>query len=244
MLFALPVDFQESVPFRRLAFSFNGVPSKSIATIVWVALWRELTYLARDGNPPGKIIQQDIQFFINAFSECGDGDPKKLFDSLSSDSIKILVPVEDGFFCPMFAEYNPKIEGGLSKEQKGAFIRSFNKRNAKLDKAGLQQTFKIGTEKFVDAAGKKLDSDMVTRTYRLVGWCDNALGKKKREADHFSVELIQNASTLAQKFTDDKIKEVLKQIVFARLNNKPGIPENSEKLLPRFEEFLPLLETK
>jgi hypothetical protein len=234
----LPLDFEQSSIFRRLVELFNEgeAGARRRAVYVWTMLYRDLAYLAQEGNQPGWIHAKDVPMLARSMGE-GEGFIEHLVEP-----VKLLIKQDEGFICPRFAMLNSSgMAGGRTREQRGGDMRAYNQNQKRAGESLMQQALEIPGENFKDGEGQPLSSDEVKRVMWLIRACDNALFKPERPNFGFRGELVANAAEIVRRMLDEEIDAVCRKV--ARNRAHPAlIGMTTEKLLPGFGQMAGQLE--
>lgn len=233
----LPLDFQQSLAFRRLAewLERNGVPSADClvrASFAYVAIWVEMGYLARDGREVGRVTQEDALVFVRTLSTGLGGDlAQKLWDALPGE-LRLFSACDGGWQCAEFARANGHLSPGrLPAHRLGGYMKGFRRAIERAPE--IAQMLLLPPEKLVDESGAALTADEIRRVKWLVTLCDAALGKPTRPAYGYTENLIQLAVRVVRKMTDSQIMAVCEEVV--RRREHPALSGMvTEKLLGEF----------
>ena len=231
----LPMDYRETRWWRALAAAL-GVAQ---ASVVVLNLWRELGYLARHGNLPGRLTPQDADMFLRELDR--DGVPTEaLLDKLvQSGVLNLETGDRDGtgpyHLCRPFVLANGQMTAN-TLGARGGEARGFKYRSEALAAASNQLALLIAPTVLVDEQGQALTADLVERVRMIIALADSALAAKPRSAAEYSAGLVQSALAVARQYTDGQIREICKKLYFNRTHPElHGMV--AEKLLARFTEL-------
>jgi hypothetical protein len=226
----LPIDLPRVLPFRQLQAALGFARSLS----VWFLLYQDLAYRMREGQPPGRMpLAEQGQFVallqdIEPEAAAREGVFQALLDAR-------VLRVDGGqYVCDRFIAAHAGGEQTPSGVARlGGLMRGFQSKQRRLQSQAFQQSLNILPDKFKDEAGEPLSPELVDRVTRLIITCDNALGKPTRPASGFTEGLIQSAVQVANRFDDDQIDHICRQVVFHR-GHPRIVGLTTERLLPAF----------
>lgn len=233
LVLKVPVDYQESLVFRRLAEWFSREkPDVVRADFVFMSIYRDLAYLAREGRPAGRITAADRALIQRSLLPVVESAERAdaLFAELCG-GIRYFVPDQDEFVCLIFAGNNAHFgQSNLSRERVGGFMRAHNKRVEREVSDRFQNYLQLPLDIFKIEGEPDPDAQTVQLARRIIVTCDSALGHKTRPDYHYNRALVQNAMRLAKKFTAEGVRDVGERI----LRNRGSAmlhQMNTEKLL-------------
>lgn len=200
MNIGVPIDFETTGPFVRLVQQTQDVDK---ATGIYLRLFQRLGYALREGRALGFVEPEDVGLF-EARVGCR-------MDKLAEAG---LVSARDGnrYYCPAFAQEN----AAHNLSSKGGRSKNYDARVENRLKAMAGETLLISADKLVDAAGAPLAPEVIDRMRRLVICCDSALGKLHRGPWQYSATLVQNALRVLERYHDDQINAVCRQIAMKK----------------------------
>jgi hypothetical protein len=194
-----PIDYQESLTFRRLAEWFSPEqPDVIKANYVYMTVFRDLAYLAREGHDPGRITPDNagiIKKILQRVTERVDD----LYAALHA-GIRLFIPDGADLVCLEFASNNGHLgPNSQTKESRGGVMKHFYAEVKRADSEGFQLLLNVPAENLLDDTGQPLDHERVKQVKWLVCALDSALGFKTRPGHHYSQTLVQNAYAAYQK---------------------------------------------
>ena len=227
----VPMDYRETPWWRGLVRELGLAHS----AVVLLNLWRELGYLARQGNLPGRLTSRDADMFLRELDR--DGVPTEaLLPQLEGCGLLTkgeLPGVE--WMCRPFVLANGQMTAS-ALSSRGGEARAYRYRIEALTAVSAQLSLLISPSVLVDDQGQPLSPDLVERVRLIIALADSALAAKPRPAAEYSAGLVQSALAVARQYTDGQIRETCRKLYFAR--NHPALHGLvAEKLLARFTEL-------
>jgi hypothetical protein len=223
-----PLDFQETLVFRRLADFLGSVeqprsheaqppqPDVIKASYVYHSIFRDLAYMAREGRDPGRVTVSDVPLFHKILARV-TSEVEPLWASLvgqGDQPIRLFVPDGDDFLCRPFADRNTHLMPGFqSKEALGGHVKAHNNLSKSARTVDFQMSLNIGEALLRDAEGVPLPAEMVRRLKWFVPTLDNALELPFRHASQYSPDLVQNAVKVLMKYSDEMLERVTRYIL-------------------------------
>ncbi len=236
----LPLDYRESVSFKRLndGLKESGLCGELVevwATYFYVKLWRALGLLQKENGTCGRLLASEVGFLTDQFSPFPE--PGKAFELLVSPA-RLLQPDGSDYICSRYAELNAEMlrSGEKTMHAKGGIMKRFNKMVRKATEENSQQSLNIQADRLKDADGVPLSPDEIRKVYWAIMVMDAALGKPEREGWNFHATLIQNAAVVIRKFDEKQIDHV-GRLVATRREHPVLAKMNTEHLLPIFHEL-------
>ncbi len=231
----IQIDLLQHSQFRELRDIFDP-PNAMAALCTHYVLYQELASRAQSGEPIGRLRPKAVLSFIESLglirAITGDltapGRAEAFMAKLTTVT-NYLVREGDDYVCPRFSQLNP--EGDFrSKEARGGDVRTFNKRAARASQTATELSLLLPEEKFVDAAGRKLDRDVIKRLMMLIVNCDGALFLSERQPYAYTEALIQNAQLILAKFTDEQIDHTCRKVARNRFSTTRSLGANTDSL--------------
>lgn len=225
------MDYRETPWWRALVRELG----LAAASMVMLSLWRELGYLGRQGNLPGRLTAMDADMFLREVDR--DGVPTEaLLAKLETCGLLTkseLSGVE--WVCRPFVLANGQMTAN-ALSARGGEARAYRYRSEAHTAASAQLALLIPMDVLVDDQGKRLAPEEVERVRLIIALADSALAAKPRPAAGYSAGLVQSALAVARQYTDGQIREVCRKLYHAR--NHPALHGMvAEKLLARFTEL-------
>lgn len=234
----LPLDYREAQWFRRLCPEIGGAVN---ASFVFLNLWRELGYLACDGNVPGRLTRADSLMLLSELERGGlaAGTCATLMSKL--EEVKLLVAMDDGWLCPMFQADNGGMGGQRNQAQRGGDMRSFTMNAQRAAESAFTGSLFMDPALLVDGEGKPLTADEVRRLRYLVHLCDSALFRGERPNFTWGATLIANSLAVVRNYSDEQVMAVCRKLASRR--GHPSLAGvTTETLLPQWKNIVAELE--
>ena len=236
-----PMDYQESLVFRRLAAFFSkDAPDVVKASFVYHGIFRDLAYMAREGRDPGRVTPDDVSLFHKILSTVTP-DADALWASLTGSGeqpIRMFIPDGPDFVCRPFADKNTHLGPNAmqTRESRGGVMRAFYALEKKARSVEYQMHLNISEDRLRDLENNPLDAEMTRRVKWLVTCVDGALKQPARAAGFYSADLIQNAAGILKRYADEEAYEVIKYIAENR-DDQALKGHKAEKILTLFDEI-------
>jgi hypothetical protein len=229
-----PMDYQESLVFRRLAEWFDpAAPDLVRAAYVYHGIFRDLAYLAREGRDPGRVTPAEVGLFHKVIARATEKVDALWAALVATEAAPYGMFIQDGedVVCVAFAKVNAHISpNAQTKESRGGVMKAFYAEVKRGESESFQMMLGIDAKHLVDANGAAL----VKRVKWFIVACDGALGKRTRPGYHYSRELVQNAVQILTKYTNAEAFTICQYIAKNRMH--PALNGMAtEALLPIFE---------
>lgn len=226
----IPKDFESRTSFRMLEAAIG----KLTATAWWLLLWRDLAYAAQS-NPLGVLPTPQAELF-NSLQPEGERplDILRRCDNL-------LVPVEGGLYCALFAAQNKHLAPDhVSMQRVGGKKRGVEARARQIETEASQQATLLDPKLFTRPDGQTMSPDETRRTVMLVRLLDHYLGQPSRLQMHFSQGLVQDAWQALRKYDEDTIMRFCTWLTLRRESGQlhPAIPNTTEEILREFDKYV------
>lgn len=230
----IPMDYRETIWWRKLLhWADDGGAAR--AALVLLTLWRELGYLARAGELPGRLGVVEANSFLRELER--DGVPTG--DILASlVEARLLQEARDaagalsGYECPLFASTRDHLSHAAASRQGGlnrGYSLAARRAAAQAEEASLLVDVKI----WQDEHGTALAPDVIRRVQLFVARLDSALGQPPRPAYAWQASTVLNAMPVLRQYTDPQLAEICRRIFMQRTH--PLLHgQVTEKILPRF----------
>lgn len=228
----IPQDHRETIWWRRLAAATG---SQAVTALVVLSLWRELGYLARQGQLPGRLTPGDAATFLNELARDGVASGDTLLAQMREAGLLRAVPDSGDVVCQPFLETHAKLTVN-ALARLGGNGRGWRYRSEEAAAHAAQASLLMPAEALVDADGAALAPDVIERARGLVAMLDSALGQKPRQAGGYTATLMQNTLPVLRQFTDAQLRGICKKLYFQRTH--PALHGMvTEKALLRFQEL-------
>lgn len=229
----IPKDFESRTSFRLLEAAIGKVT----AAAWWLLLWRDLAYAAQC-SPLGVLPQPQAELF-NATAQAS-GQQERALDILRRCD-NLLVPVEGGLYCALFASQNKHLAPDhVSMQRVGGKKRGVEARARAIEVEATQQMTLIDPKLFTRPDGLAMNPDETRRTVMLVRMLDHYLGQPSRLQAHFSQGLVQDAYQVLRKYDEEQIKRFCTWLAIHRESGHlhPAIPTTTEEILRDFDKYV------
>lgn len=150
----------------------------------------------------------------------------------------LLRPVDKGWECPLFLEYNRHLDPDfIQTQRKGSLARSVSKTRTAAAAAAARELHLLPPESFKRADGSVVDAETMRKARTLIRMLDNVLGHRERAPYQVGQGLLHTAVEIVETRDEAIVNEVLTWVLHVRNQGRshPAIPPSAEQALAQWK---------